>query len=547
VNTFQRIKRANRIWRFYRVSRLLFWTIWVIYRERRRLIRERERGLIPEPRNDLLVRMVIQFRETAVDLGGVIIKLGQFLSARADLLPDVALKELAQLQDEVRAEPFGLIVRGIERELGKPIGQVFAHIEQKPTAAASLGQVHRGRLPGGEDVAIKVQRPGVDQLVRADLRTLRFVIWVVTHLKDTSKFIDLHGLYREFRRTVYEELDYISEGHNAERFAAIFRNDPMIRVPRVYWDFTTRRLITLEWIDAIKITDYAALEAAEISRLAVAEKLVSTYFHQVFVEGFFHADPHPGNIFVQPGPVITFVDFGMMGLITPVMKRTLRACFVAVVNQDARMLTSSLRDLGFLGPGADLVRMEQALRIMLARFHGLTMQEMARMDPQELFQDIEHLLYDQPFRLPYQFAFLGRAVGTLVGLATGIAPDFNFFQAAAPHARAFMQAQGAQTILDLLRNQATVVGRSMIALPQLTERVLTMLEQGQVHIQMGNDALGHDLQRVARSSDRLTQAIFFALPLAGGITLEVLHQSVAGWFCLGVAALIGVLSVVRRG
>jgi predicted unusual protein kinase regulating ubiquinone biosynthesis (AarF/ABC1/UbiB family) len=169
VKALQQIRRANRLWRFYRVSRLLFWTIWVIYRERRRILRAREHGLIPEPNTDLLVRMVVQFREAAVDLGGVIIKLGQFLSSRADLLPDVALRELAQLQDEVPAEPFGLIARVIEGELGKPIDRVFAYIEQKPTAAASLGQVHRGRLPGGEEVAIKVQRPGVDQLVRADL------------------------------------------------------------------------------------------------------------------------------------------------------------------------------------------------------------------------------------------------------------------------------------------------------------------------------------------------------------------------------------------
>jgi predicted unusual protein kinase regulating ubiquinone biosynthesis (AarF/ABC1/UbiB family) len=369
---------------------------------------------------------------------------------------------------------------------------------------------------------------------------------VVTHLKDTTKFVDLQGLYHEFKRTVYEELDYISEGRNAERFAKIFSDDPMVRVPRVYWDFTTRRLITLEWIEGIKISDYTALEVAGINREAVAEKLVSTYFQQVFVEGFFHADPHPGNIFVLPGPIVAFVDFGMMGLITAAMKRLLRDCFVAVVNRDARLLAVSLRDLGFLGPGVDLARLEKALNMVLARFHGLTMREMAQMDPQEIFQDIEHLLYDQPFRLPYQFAFLGRAIGTLVGLATGIAPNFNFFQMAAPYAREFMRAEGSQTIVELLRHQAATLGRSVITLPQLAERVLTMLEQGQVHIQMGSDVLDRDLQRLARSGDRLTHMVFFALSLAAGVVLEIAHQGLAGWFFLVVAAIIGVLSVVRR-
>src|SRR5437588_1322308 len=289
-------------WRAWCVFRLLMWTIWVIYRERRRVIRARERGNYEvQPNIEVLIKVLVAFRTTAIKRGVLMIKLGQFLSSRADLLPERALDVLSSLQDEVPPAPFTHVVSLIEAELGKPVDQVFSVLERKCTAAASLGQVHKAILAStGEEVAVKVQRPNIDQLVRMDLSTLKFVISVINRFVDTSEFIDLMAVYREFKRTVYEEIDYVTEGANARRFKEMFKDDPTIYIPRTYDDYTSRRVLVLEWINGIKVNDYATLEAEGISRLEVAKRTVRAYFHQFFVEGFFHADPHPGNIFILP-------------------------------------------------------------------------------------------------------------------------------------------------------------------------------------------------------------------------------------------------------
>src|SRR5436309_7449135 len=318
-----RIPRFSRAVRSFRVSRLLLWTIWVMYRERRRVIRAHEKGNDDvQPNVEVLIKVLVAFRQTAIQLGGLMIKLGQFLSSRADLLPEQALAVLISLQDEVPAEPFSHVVSVIEEELGQPVEHIFSYVERKATAAASLGQVHKAVLAStGEEVAVKVQRPNIEQLVRMDLGSLKFVIRVIMRFVNTGTFVDLRGVYREFERTVYEEIDFVAEAANCKRFQEMFQDDPTIYIPAVYEQYSSRRLLVLEWIDGIKINDYAQLEAQGIDRLEIAQRTVHAYFHQFFEEGFFHADPHPGNIFVKPGtlgkvPIIEFVDFGMVGTIT---------------------------------------------------------------------------------------------------------------------------------------------------------------------------------------------------------------------------------------
>ena len=252
-----------------------------------------------------------------------------------------------------------------------------------------------------------------------DLSTLKFVIWVINRFVDTSEFIDLMGVYREFKRTVYEEIDYVTEAANAKRFKEMFKDDPTIYIPGVHEEYTTRRVLVLEWIDGIKINDYTALEAAGVSRLEVAKRTVSTYFYQFFVEGFFHADPHPGNIFVLPegkgtkrvaaseGPVIAFVDFGMVGSITKSMKKALKDLFLSFVSRDLRMLVKSLANLGFIGEGANMTALERGVALMMEHYYGMTLGDARELEIPEVAQDVENLLYGQPFQVPAQFAFTG--------------------------------------------------------------------------------------------------------------------------------------------
>src|SRR5579859_472625 len=263
-----RVNRFTQAMRFLRVSRLLLWTIWVIYRERQRVLKARERGDVDaQPDIELLIQVLVAFRKTAVQLGVLMIKLGQFLSSRADLLPQQALDVLASLQDEVPPAPFSHVKSVIEAELHNSIPELLMSLDEQATAAASLGQVHKGVLKTtGQVVAVKVQRPNIDRLVNMDLSTIRFVIWVISRFVNTNQFIDLKAFYHEFRRTIYEEIDYVQEAANARRFAEIFKDRPGIFIPRIIDGMVSRRVLVLEWVDGIKVNDYAELEIEGISR-----------------------------------------------------------------------------------------------------------------------------------------------------------------------------------------------------------------------------------------------------------------------------------------
>lgn len=585
-NKTSRINRLSQMMRFLRVARLLLWTIWIIYRERRRVIRARARGNYEvQPNVEVLIDVLVTFRKTAVKLGVLMIKLGQFLSSRADLLPERALAVLSSLQDEVPPAPFSHVVSVIEEELGKPVEQLFTVLERKCTAAASLGQVHKATLATtGEEVAVKVQRPNIEQLVRMDLSTLKFVIWVISRFVDTSEFIDLMGVYREFKRTVYEEIDYITEAANARRFKEMFKDDGTIYIPRVYDDYTSRRVLVLEWIDGIKINDYEALEAAGVSRLEVANRTVQAYFYQFFEQGYFHADPHPGNIFVLPGskpgkqgaqiagtepwlgsaPVIAFVDFGMVGTLAKNMKKSLKDLFLSFVMQDSGALVKALARLGFIGEGANMAAIEQGMTLMMEHYYGMTLGQVSELEIPEVAQDVENLLYGQPFQIPAQFAFTGKAIGTLVGVATGLAPEFNFVEMATPYARKFLglDTEGMGQTMQQIFSQVLETGRVLLALPRSLERIITKLETGQIEVKLGSDALngrrgrGRHGRRGRRNGNGgesaqgiggFSWALLFLAEMAGGIILTMERLAVPGWFCLGMAAVTALGLLVRRG
>ncbi len=527
-------------------------------------MRARARGNYDvQPDIEVLIKVLVAFRQTAVKLGVLMIKLGQFLSARADILPEQALAVLAELQDEVPPESFEHVVAVIETEFGKPVEDVFSVLERKCTAAASLGQVHRAVLAdSGETVAVKVQRSNMDQLVQGDLSTIRFVIWLVTRFINTGDFIDLMAFYREFRRTVFEEIDYVREASNVRRFRDIFKDDLTIYIPRVYDEHVARRVLVLEWVDGIKVNDYAALDAAHIDRLEVAKRTVDAYFHQFFVEGFFHADPHPGNIFIKQGspadgPVIAFVDFGMVGSLTNTMKRAMKDLFLGFLKRDTRALVEALSQLGFIGAGANKAAIERGLGLMMDHYYGVTLGEVRDMSISDVASEIDRLLYGQPFQIPAQFAFTGRAIGTLVGVATGLAPDFNFVEVAIPYARRFLglDVRGASQTMQEILAQLIDTGRMLFAVPGTLERVLNRVETGQFEVkvselQMGGRGRGrrggnNGIELSLGGSSSLPLALVSIAALVAGILLMSAHLMPPGWFCLGMAA-VGLLGVLLR-
>ena len=554
--SWQNWTRRNPIWRSYRVGLLLLRTLYIINRERTRVIQAHQRGDNEvRPNMEALIRILREFRITAVALGGLLIKLGQFLGARADLLPAEALAELTSLHDEVPPERFEDIVAMLEREWHAPVTEVCASIDPLPAGSASLGQVHQARLHDGQLVALKVQRPGIDAIVRTDLRTIRFVLRVVGRVAPIANEItDLDMIYREFSRTVHAELDYEQEARNAKQFATIFENDPGILVPATIKEYSTRRVLVLEWMEGIQISDTAALDAAGVNRDDVARRLVGAYFQQVLAASFFHADPHPGNLLVQPNSEedrLVFLDFGMMGTITPRMRDGLRDSVAGVLGNDAARVLRGLDTLGFLSASANREALEPIVSMLLSRFGGMNMAAEASNwrrhgeIPREVIGDVGNVLYDQPFRLPASFAFFGRMVGLLQGVAVGLSPKFNFIDVATPYAQEFLgsgEQGGINGILNLfgvenldalwpmlLKGGVSTV-QSLVALPQRIERILERAERGELHIIVDNESARRTAPpKRARQGRNAARA----------------NRSAPVWAAVGFASAVGMLTLTR--
>jgi len=498
--------KVNRRQRFWRITWLFvslmldFW--WSV---RLASLRGQSYDLRADSRRNR--RRAIRFREVAVEMGGVLIKLGQFLGTRVDVLPIEYIEELGSLQDQAPRVPFAAIAETIHRELGAPIAELFAHFEETPLAAASLGQVHRAQLATGEDVAVKVQRPNIDALVAADLDSLRFVIRLLGRFRAVRRQVDLDAFYTEFATILRHELDYVREGHYAERFAVNFTGEPAITLPRIYWSLSTRRVLTLEYVYGIKINNYAALDRAGIDRKRVAEILVSAYLRQFLEHGFYHADPHPGNLFVRPGPVVVFVDFGMVGEITPRMRAKLRSGYLAIVQRDVNGIVAALDNLGFIRRGANLDPLKQSLAWMLERFWGSTLAELQQVDPREFTAELEYLVYDNPIQLPANVAFIGRAVGTLSGLATGLDPSFDLLTVVQPFGRRLVEQElNPQAVLNTVAREAQALGRAAIGLPKLTHQTLSLLSSGSLTVRQESTELIRSVQRLRRDLQRLYRA-----------------------------------------
>ncbi len=498
-------------------------------------------------------RAAQRFRTLASELGGVWIKVGQFLSARVDVLPEAVTEELASLQDEVAAEPLPLITTVVETELGGRLEDRFAWFDPQPLASASLGQVHRARLHSGEVVVVKVQRPQIEDLLRVDLSALRMVIGWLKRYPPIRRRADLDALFDEFSRTLWEEVDYLAEAQHARRLAEMFADDADVRIPAVHGAYTTQRTLTLEDVYFIKITDYAALEAAGIDRSEAADRLFRTYLRQIFVEGFFHADPHPGNLFAEPLEDgrwrLVFVDFGMVGRLSPRVRQGLRSLAIAVGARDLDRLMQAYQELGVLLPGADLQRIRQAEAAVFDRFWGKGMRELVDLDPQEMRQiarQLRDVLYEMPFQLPKDLVFLGRCVAILAGICTGLNPDFNLFESLAPFARRLL-AEEAGSWFDAMLEEMRAQGRALLTMPQRMQRTLDRIERGETVVTArAAPELEGQIVSLRHAVDRLAIAVLAGALLLAGTVLLIAGERWVGVSVLVLASLLGAILVLRR-
>jgi predicted unusual protein kinase regulating ubiquinone biosynthesis (AarF/ABC1/UbiB family) len=503
------------------------------------------RRLAESTRRDRYTRAAGRFRALAVGMGGVLIKVGQFLSARVDVLPEYITEELSGLQDEVPAENFAAIKTVIETELGKPLADLFATFDAVPLAAASLGQAHRAALPTGEKVVVKAQRPGIDQLVEIDLAALRTVISWLKRYPPIRRRADLEALLKEFSATLRQELDYVAEAKNAERFAEMFKDDPGVRIPKVHLEFSRARVLTLEDVYFIKITDYAAITTAGVARAEVAERLFRTYLYQIFTAHFFHADPHPGNLFVEPATAdhgwrLIFVDFGMTGHITPAIRAALRGAAIAIGTRDPARLVHSFVAVGAILPTADLNRIIEAETAIFDRFWGKTMNELRQTDPREMRQfmrQFRDLMFELPFQVPENLIYLGRTVAILSGMCTGLNPDFNLFISLTPFAQQLLTEATDGKGLEYWLDQILDWLRQLAALPTRLDNAFGRLERGELTvITKPSPEQKRQAAQLNTALNRLTGGVVFAALAVAASLLYVNGQpavAVGGWILAG--------------
>ena len=512
-------------------------------------------------------RIARRYRRLATDLGGVLIKLGQFLSIRVDMLPRVVTAELAGLQDEVSPERLDDIRAVIEEEFGQRIDQVFPWFAPKPEAAASLAQVHRARLLTGDEVVVKVQRPRIDEIVETDLRAIATAMRWLRRYRPISRRVNLDRLFSEFSTTTRNELDFLAEADNAERFALNFADNPRIRIPRVFAQSSTRRVLIMENVASIKITDFEAIEAAGISRAEVARCLFDTYLTQVFVHNFVHADPHPGNLFVQPLPPIlgdlgllepgegipfrlTFVDFGMVATIPERVRPHFREFLIGFVTNDTARIVRAYQGAGILLPGADLARLEQVQDELLGRYSDLSLQEvqqLAMSEWQNLAHEYRDILYEMPFQIPTDLLFVGRAIAILFGMATSLYPDFDPWKAVQPFAREMAAGELRRDWRGML-GELEKLTRLVLALPGKADRVLGQATRGELAVRTHwSREDTRALRRVETAVNRLASTVVFAALLLSAVAVYVTQGGgVVSYLLFALAGAALLASLFRR-
>ena len=496
-------------------------------------------------------------REMLDELGPTFVKFGQLLSTRPDVLPPDIIHELRGLQDDVRPFPIADVEKVIEEDLGLTIGQLFAEFDEKPIAAASIGQVHRATLPNGKQVAVKVQRPGAPRQIEADVALLYQAAKIAKERVRALDFIDAHQLVDEFARSIRQELDYRLEARNADTFHRNFAGHPHVRVPRVFWTYTRSRVLTLEWIDGIQVADIDPEHWSLEDRRAIAYLMTETWMTMIFRHGFFHGDPHPANVLVLGnGDQIGLVDFGAVGKLTDDDISKLTRIFIDAAAENIEVLPRRLAELGVRYPKEREEEFLAELREMYYRYYGASL---AEIDPLQVIREAFQLIYSMNLRLPTRFLLLDKAIATLGSVGVDLYPEFNVFEVARPYARGLMLERFTpQRMANRARKESLRLGAMALELPYQIHDVLEEFRDGQIEIGFVHKGLDDLLNRMDVVFNRLVIAMVVAGGLIGSSLIGIFAKtgphvlginiiSVIGFAFSGLLGLWLLWGVVRSG
>jgi predicted unusual protein kinase regulating ubiquinone biosynthesis (AarF/ABC1/UbiB family) len=488
---------------------------------------------------------------TLLDLGPTFIKIGQALSTRADLLPLEYVKALGQLQDRVPEFDSSEAIAIIESELGHPLHVLYREFERTPIAAASLGQVHRARLHTGEAVVVKVQRPGLERLFEMDFRILGRLVGWIDRVFPISRHYNLKAVHDEFAEILSREIDYVQEAMNADRFRHNFMDHDRIVVPKIHARYTTRRVLTMEYVPGIKVNDRQSLLAIGIDPCEINHLGICAYLKQLLQDGFFQADPHPGNMAVSHDGKLIFYDFGMMAEVQPINRNQMVQTFFAVLKKDTDRVVDTMIDMGLIEPMSDMTPVKRIVSVLVDRFADKPIEIQA-------FKSLRNELYavfeQQPFRLPARMTFIIKALTTLDGVARDLDPQYNLLAAAKPFVKslatlpASSQGGGVGELVrqakGYLAYQLSKPNSTQLAIQQLENR----LEQGELQIQVRSIESDRALKTLNLSIKALLYACITGFAsLTGALLLLGAFQGGAVFaFVIAAVAGIGLLKAMIR-
>ncbi len=479
-------------------------------------------------------------RKMFEELGPTFVKFGQLLSTRPDAIPGDIIVELRKLQDDVPPFSFEVVEATIEKELGLTIERLFLEFDEVPMAAASIGQVHRAVLPNGDQVIVKVQRPEAEARIRSDTDLLYQLAQLLRDHSPKDLFIDPVGLVDQFSRGIRNELDYRVEARNAERFRENFRDDHTVHIPRVYWQYSTSRVLTLELVDGVQLADIDVATMDMGERQALATTIAQCWLKQIYIDGFFHGDPHPANILVLEGGAIGLVDFGIAGRLSDNDRQNIINLFLDIMNERIENIPRRLSALGVEFPRDKEAEFVSEARDLFTKYFGANLEEL---DPMAVFRDVFGTIYRLKLKLPTQYLLLERSAGTLEGIGRQLYPGFNVFEFARPYTREFLKrryspeniaARGGREIQNYVNLLRDFPGQLHDSLDQVTS--------GDLKINFVHRNLEEPMRRFTILTNRLVVAIVLASLILGSSIIGLFSQEGPRLLGISVFALFGFLA-----
>jgi ubiquinone biosynthesis protein len=495
-------------------------------------------------------------RAMAEELGPTFVKFGQLLSTRPDIVPPEVIAELRGLQDDVKPFPYSEVERVVLEDLHQPIGRLFVEFEEQPMAAASIGQVHRAVLPNGRRVAVKVQRPNAPKQIESDIQLLEQAARVVKERVRALDFVDTREIIDEFARSIRQELDYRQEGRNAQAFHRNFAGNPHVVVPRVYWSYTSRRVLTLEYLDGVQLADLEVDEWTMEQRRRLAYVVAQTWLTMIFRHGFFHGDPHPANILVLSPERIGLVDFGLSGKLTDRDLTKLTRLFIDAAHENIEVLPRRLADLGVRYPKEKEEQFISELHQIYSRYYGSSLSEI---DPLQVIREAFSLIYSMNLRLPGRFVMLDKAIATIGAVGVDLYPGFNVFEVAKPYARSLViERFTPRRVAARARREGMALTQMAAALPYQIHETLEQVRDGEIEIGFRHQGLDDLMHKLDVVSNRLVIALVVTGGLIGSSLIGIFAKTgphvlglnlvaAVGFFASGVLGIWLLWGVIRSG